>query len=72
MLCCGLLAMIAAAIAGSWRLLRPARLFVLIGSAAALLAIPVIALGTVEKEAPLSRADVIARSMHTLCGPTPY
>jgi hypothetical protein len=71
MLCCGLLAMIAAAIAGSWRLLRPARWFVLIGGAA-LLAIPAIALGTAEKEVPLSRADVIARSMQTLCGPAAY
>jgi hypothetical protein len=72
MLCCGLLVAIVAAIAGSWRRLRSVRWVVLIGGGAALLAVPAIALGTAGPEAPLSRADVIAQTMQTLCGPVAY
>jgi hypothetical protein len=65
MLCCGLLALIAAGIAGSWRRLGAAR-WIVPSSAAALLAIPAVASG--GQDAPLSRADVTARAMQMLCG----
>lgn len=66
MLCCGLLAVIAG-IVGSWRRLGAARW--LIPAAAALLAIPALASIASGQGAPLSRADVTARTMQMLCGP---
>ncbi|MEJ5979608.1 hypothetical protein WG901_23350 [Novosphingobium sp. PS1R-30] len=67
MLCCGLLAMIAAGIAGSWRRLGAARWIV--PAAASLLAIPALALSVGGQNAPLSRAAIAAHTMQILCGP---
>ncbi|MBV1691310.1 hypothetical protein KRR38_27400 [Novosphingobium sp. G106] len=66
MLCCGLLAVIAAALAGSWRRLGAARWIV--PAAAALLAIPAVASVAGERSVPPSRADIAARAMQMLCG----
>lgn len=66
MLCCGLLAAIAAVIAGSWRRLGAARWIV--PAAAALLAIPAVASVAGERGASPSRADIAVRAMQMLCG----
>lgn len=66
MLCCGLLAVIAAAIAGSWRRLGAARWIV--PGAAVLLAIPAVASVASERHVPPNRADIAARAMQMLCG----
>lgn len=67
MLCCGLLAMTAAGIAGSWRRLGAARWIV--PAAASLLAIPALASSAGGQETPPSRADIVAHTMQMLCGP---
>lgn len=65
MLCCGLLALLAAAAAGLWRRLREAP-WVL--AAAALVAGPVLAITAGAPLPDTSRADAIARAMHSWCG----
>lgn len=66
MLCCGLLALITAGIAGSWRRLGTAR-WIVPTVAVALLAIPAVASGAGRQAAALSPADVAAQTMRMLC-----
>ena len=68
MLCCGLMAFIAAAAVGLWRWLRAFPRTILAVGGAAVLAVPVLALAASQPAAPLSRADVVQRAMQALCG----
>ncbi|CAN5245398.1 hypothetical protein BH10PSE12_BH10PSE12_04300 [soil metagenome] len=68
MLCCGLLALVAATAVGVWRWLRAFPRTMLVAMGATLLAAPVLALAASESSTPISRADLIGRAMQTLCG----
>jgi len=67
MLCCGLLTLIAVT-GGLWRWLRVGLRAMWAIGAAAIVAGPAIALAATAPSSPLSRSDIIARAMHSLCG----
>lgn len=69
MLCCGLLALLAAAVPGLWRQLRTLPRAVMIGIAAVLALVPIAALAmTVSGDKAMTRADIIAASLRSICG----
>jgi hypothetical protein len=67
MLCCGLLAALAAALIGLWRRLGTLSGQALLAGLAMLVAVPALAYGLGDG-GHVSRADLIARSMASLCG----
>ncbi|TCM16125.1 hypothetical protein EDF56_108113 [Novosphingobium sp. PhB165] len=70
MLCCGLVALIAAAVAGFWRRLRGYPKWMLIGSGAMLLALPaaVLAAAAQTRENGQGRQSVLMQAMQSICG----
>jgi hypothetical protein len=69
MLCCGILALIAAASLGLWRRVRSLPRALALGSATLLVAVPVAAIGVAAPADHLmNRDDVVALSLRSLCG----
>ncbi|MGH6614986.1 hypothetical protein [Sphingomonas sp.] len=69
MLCCGLLALLAAAMVGLWRRLRALPRAVMVGIATLLALVPIAELAiTVPHDKAMRRADVIAASLRSICG----
>ena len=67
MLCCGLLTLIAASLAGLWRWLRPLPRGMVAVVGILVLASPALALSLIHS-ATLNRAGVIERATQSLCG----
>ncbi len=68
MLCCGVLTLLAALVIGFRRWLRAVPRSLLVAGGGVLLAVPMLALATTESSAPMSRADVPDRAIHSWCG----
>jgi hypothetical protein len=69
MLCCGLLALLAAAMVGLWRRLRALPRAVMAGIAIVLALVPIAALAMTKPNGrAMTRADVIAASLRSICG----
>ncbi|MES2056641.1 MAG: hypothetical protein V4564_11950 [Pseudomonadota bacterium] len=69
MLCCGFVALLAAMILGLWRRLRAQPRMVMAGLTAMLALVPIVALAaTVPGDQGMTRADVIAASLRSMCG----
>jgi hypothetical protein len=68
MLCCGLLTLVLACAVGLWRRLRAIPRVLLALAATVLVAAPVLALSVGGQPEGMSRAEIIERTMHALCG----